>query len=72
VGGITLAFVSAAVLALPLLIVVGPVLAVWPGYYTVGLSADDKGLQVLLSAAMAGAAGLVGGVWLATSGQKSN
>jgi len=66
-SGIALLLASLAILALPLSVLLVPLAS---RYYTVGLSVDLHGLQILVATGIAGGAGLVGAIWLITDGKK--
>ncbi len=67
VSGIVLTLVSLAILALPLAVLLVPLLA---HYYTIGASTDLHGMQLLAATGIAGGAGMVGAIWLIASGRK--
>jgi hypothetical protein len=66
-SGIVLALASFVSLALPLAVLLVPFLA---RYYTIGVSADLRGMQFLAATGIVGGAGLVGAIWLIASGRK--
>ena len=68
--GTALVFASIVSLALPVVVVLGPVVSAVYGRYTVGMSADMIAIRFLTTAGIGGGAGLVGGIWLAMSGRQ--
>ena len=66
-AGVVMALVSVAFLALPLAVFLVPLFA---HFYTIGISADLHGMQILSATGIAGGASLIGAFWLIVSGRK--
>jgi len=68
--GAAMVIASAFLLIGPVLVVLAPILVAPVSNAFVVIRADTRGAQVMIASAMLGAAGLVGGIWLARSGRK--